>query len=126
MQNSYKKIEASSLDFVTIFYNNLFEISPNCKDLFSANIESQKRKFNTTLVLVINSLSNFELLENTVFELGCRHARYGIELSHFQDVEEALILTLTSVEGITVEELELWKKVLAELSIIMIEGFRAG
>ena len=95
VKSSWSHVAAIDPDIVgTLFYNRLFEIAPEIKDLFHRPIPEQSRKLLTILDHVIEKLDALdEILENIV-KLSQRHDGYGVKPEHFAEVGEALLWTL--------------------------------
>jgi Globin len=62
VQASFAKIRLSSDQVAAIFYGRLFEIAPELKKLFPADMTSQRRKLMSALTLVVNILPDMESL----------------------------------------------------------------
>lgn len=93
-----------------IFYENLFALAPELRSLFPTEMSGQSRKFSATMVMAINSLSDWEALRPIVEALARRHLSYGVELEHYEVLQRALIATLEELSA-TQAEIEVWRKV---------------
>lgn len=116
-----------------LFYRRLFELRPDLRDLFPADMEAQKRKLLAMLVFVVKSLDwPVEEWEKdidpeddlflVILALGRRHRKlYRVEDEHYGPVGEALVWTLEQglgqvFEGITREA---WIQVYGMLATTM-------
>lgn len=92
------------------FYETLFRLSPDLRTLFPDEMSEQSRKFAATLVVTINSLSDWEAFRPVIEALARRHVSYGVQAEHYELVKRALAATLKSVSA-TPEEMSIWMKV---------------
>lgn len=77
-----------------VFYEALFDIAPDTRELFLADMSSQAMKLMSTIGLVVSQLQNSEALEPVVKDLALRHLAYGVEEQHYGQVREALFRML--------------------------------
>ncbi|WP_217434954.1 globin domain-containing protein [Marinifaba aquimaris] len=77
-----------------MFYNRLFEIDPSTRQLFSSDIDEQGKKLMTVLTTVVRGLKRIDQLQQTVWQLGRRHAVYKVTDKHHSSVAQALLWTL--------------------------------
>jgi hemoglobin-like flavoprotein len=82
-----------------IFYDRLFEIAPNLRPMFPADMRDQKRKLFVMIATAVQGLNNLAKLVPQVKALGARHAAYGVKSSHYDIVGDALIWTLAEGLG---------------------------
>ncbi len=108
-----------------LFYNHLFEISPEVKPLFgNAQMPEQSRKLITMLAYVIGKLDKLDSIMEEVAKLAQRHVKYGVTPEQYQPVGTALLWTLEKGLGSNWnEELgEAWTLCYVTLSGAMIEA----
>lgn len=91
---SFRRITQIEEQAGRIFYNRLFLIAPELRPMFKENMTSQEQKFVDTLALIIGQLRYSSMLDATLKSLGERHALYGVEPEHYEQVAEALIWTV--------------------------------
>ena len=87
----------ATIDPVTvggIFYNRLFEIAPQLKDMFRNPMPEQSKKLLAMISYVIRKLDKLEDILDEVAKLAQRHVSYGVKPGHYTTVGEALIWTL--------------------------------
>lgn len=102
---SYMQLSSDLQRAGDVFYEALFEIAPDTRDLFLADMSSQAMKLMSTIGLVVSQLQNSEELEPVVKDLALRHLAYGVEEQHYLQVREALLRMLAVVlDGSQVDE----------------------
>lgn len=94
VRESFRKVVPIAGQAAEMFYARLFEIAPETRPLFKADLTGQYDKLIQMLVWVVANLHQIERIRQTVEELGRRHSRYDIEPRHYDQVGEALIWTL--------------------------------
>ncbi len=78
-----------------LFYDRLFEIDPDLRDLFrETDMAAQRDKLVATLAHVVQNLDYLEILVPTIEDLGRRHVGYGVTGAHYDTVGAALLWTL--------------------------------
>ena len=77
-----------------LFYNRLFELSPEVRLLFHTPIPQQSKKLLGTLAFVISKLDKLDDILGEVVKLSQRHAGYGVKEEHYAVVGDALLWTL--------------------------------
>ncbi len=78
VRESFAKVRPIADDAAALFYGRLFQIAPEVRPLFPADLTEQGRKLMTTLAVVVNSLDDLPALLPVVQRLGARHAGYGV------------------------------------------------
>ena len=94
VQGSFKKVAPIADTAADIFYDRLFEIAPQVRSLFPAEMKDQKKKLMTMLGTAVTNLHQVDKIVPAVQELGVRHIGYGVKDEHYDIVGEALIYTL--------------------------------
>ena len=112
---------------MVIFYDKLFEINPSLQALFPVNKEKmgrQRNKLRDMLAAAVAGLSNIPKLVPILQSLGKRHATYGVESAHYNDVGAALLATLEIGLGdeFTPEVKQAWTEVYGVMAKTMIEA----
>ena len=77
-----------------LFYNRLFEIAPQLRPMFPADLKAQKTKLMAMIAAAVGGLHDLKTLVPHVKALGARHAGYGVTVAHYAIVGEALMWTL--------------------------------
>ena len=107
-----------------IFYKRLLELDPRARQLFWGNMQHQGKALFLMLELIVKSLDIQDKIVPIIFDLGKRHAMYGVRERDFKPFEQALIDTLSSTIGddFTHDEREAWSAAFAFLADIMREA----
>ena len=67
--------------------------------MFKGNMAEQHRNLVHMITAAVQGLDNLEKMTPVVRELGRRHAGYGVQKQHYQDVGVALLWTLEHFLG---------------------------
>jgi hemoglobin-like flavoprotein len=87
------------LRFSQKFYARLFEIAPELRALFPADLSAQMRKLMDMLASLVEKLDRPHELALTLEALGAQHRDYGVRPEHFAPVGRALLETLDGELG---------------------------
>ena len=122
VQESFARVAPISEQAAVLFYHRLFEIAPQVKGMFPTDMSEQRRKLMATLAIVVNGLSNLEMILPAASALATRHVAYGAKAEHYPVVGEALLWTLEKGLGAgwTPDVAEAWTAAYATLSGFMI------
>ena len=66
-----------------LFYNRLFELAPESKDLFGVTVATQSDKLGIMLSYIINKLDKLDDIIDEVGKLARAHASYGVTPQHY-------------------------------------------
>ena len=94
VQASFQKVAPIADTAADIFYDRLFEIGPELRPLFPAEMRDQKSKLMKTLGVAIANLHQVGTILPVVQELGAKHVSYGVKDEHYDKVGSALLYTL--------------------------------
>lgn len=94
VQDSFTKVAPIADTAADIFYNRLFEIAPEVRPLFAADMSRQKEVLMQTLGTAVQNLHQVETILPVVKDLGVRHVGYGVKDEHYDTVGAALLYTL--------------------------------
>jgi hemoglobin-like flavoprotein len=111
VQVNFADVAIAGDEAAELFYNRLFEIAPDTKNLFkSTDMKMQGQKLLQTLAVVIVGLDNLEAITDSVQALAKRHVAYGVKAEDYQAVGQALIWMLGEVlkEDFTDEAKDAW------------------
>ncbi|NUM44726.1 MAG: hemin receptor [Anaerolineales bacterium] len=124
LQQSFAQVEPIADTAASLFYGRLFELDPNLRPLFKADLKTQGEKLMSALKLVVIGLDNPERIIPAVQSLGQRHAGYGVRPEHYATVGAALLWTLEKGLGAayTPEVESAWENAFALLSGLMQEA----
>jgi len=122
VQQSFAKVAPISEQAAVLFYDRLFEIAPSVRAMFPNDMTEQRRKLMATLAIVVNGLSNLEMILPAASSLATRHVAYGAKAEHYPVVGEALLWTLEKGLGAdwTPELAKAWMAAYTTLSEFMI------
>ena len=113
-------------ELALLFYDNLFDMAPHLRRLFQSNLQEQRDKIVAMLDHAVNSLTRFDTIKDDVYQLGVRHAEYGIDEDHFEVAATALLKTFRDVlgKGFTESMADAWAEAYWILAAVMKRGMR--
>jgi hemoglobin-like flavoprotein len=122
VQESFAKVAPISGQAAVLFYDRLFEIAPDVRAMFPANMTEQRKKLMATLAVVVGGLSKLDTVLPAASALAKKHVAYGVQASHYPIVGAALLWTLEQGlgEGWTPELASAWVEAYGTLSSFMI------
>jgi nitric oxide dioxygenase len=122
VQTSFSRVAPISEQAAMLFYGRLFEIAPQVKSMFPADMTEQRLKLMATLAAVVNGLGNLDQILPAASALAKRHLSYGVKAAHYPAVGAALLWTLEKGLGAawTPEVAEAWTEAYGTLSGYMI------
>jgi hemoglobin-like flavoprotein len=121
VQDSFAKVAPIASQAGDMFYARLFEIAPEVRPMFPADITTQRDKLMQMLSTAVSNLHQVEIIIPAVKELGKRHVGYGVQDAHYDVVGEALIWTLDKGlgEAFTPDVKEAWVETYGTLASVM-------
>jgi hemoglobin-like flavoprotein len=122
VQASFSKVTPIADQAAVMFYDRLFEIAPQVKALFPADMAEQRRKLMSTLAIVVSGLSDLPSILPAASSLATRHVAYGARPEHYPVVGSALLWTLEQGLGKewTPDVADAWTAAYGTLSSFMI------
>lgn len=81
------------------FYERLFEIAPELRPMFPADMSEQGMKFMSTLGVILDHLEQPLGLDAYLDNLAKGHRAYGVKPEHFAPMGQALIDTMREALG---------------------------
>jgi hemoglobin-like flavoprotein len=122
VQQSFAKVVPISDQAAVLFYDRLFEVAPQVKSLFPADMSVQRGKLMATLSAVVKGLHDLPSILPAASALAKRHVSYGAKPEHYPVVGAALLWTLEKglADGWTAEVADAWKAAYGTLSGFMI------
>jgi hemoglobin-like flavoprotein len=122
VQLSFSKVAPISEQAAMLFYDRLFEIAPQVKSMFPADMTEQRKKLMAMLAAVVNGLNNLESILPAASALATRHVSYGAKAEHYPVVGAALLWKLEKGlgGGWTPEVADAWTTAYGTLSGYMI------
>ena len=123
VQQSFARVSPIADQAAVLFYDRLFEIAPQVRTMFPADMTEQRRKLMATLAIVVNGLSDLPSILPAASALATRHVAYGARPEHYPVVGGALLWTLEQGlgDGWTREVADAWTAAYGMLSGFMIE-----
>jgi hemoglobin-like flavoprotein len=94
VQASFQKVVPIAATAADLFYDRLFEIAPQTRNLFPADLAEQKKKLMAMLATAITNLHKLDTIVPAVKALGERHKGYGVTADQYAPVGAALLWTL--------------------------------
>jgi nitric oxide dioxygenase len=94
VQQSFSKVVPIADQAAILFYDRLFEIAPQVKAMFPADITEQRKKLIAMLAAVVNGLGDLPSILPAASALAKRHVAYGAKAAHYPVVGAALLWTL--------------------------------
>ena len=82
VQQSFAKIVAIDDRAAIMFYNRLFQVAPQFKAMFPADMAEQRQKLMATLSAGVYALSNLESVLPAASALPKRYVAYGTKPEH--------------------------------------------
>jgi hemoglobin-like flavoprotein len=125
LETSFDLIAPHGEQLMDEFYARLFDTAPAVVPLFAAtDLERQKAKLLSTLVLVRNSLRDLDAIVPNLRKLGARHVTYGAQPEHYSVVGETLIGAMAEIAGSAwlAEHESAWRDAFAVVAAAMLDG----
>jgi len=124
-QTSFEAVARQREAAAELFYRLLFEIDSNARGLFSAtDMTAQGDMLMSVLAAAVKGLDRIEDLVPVLQDLGRRHASYGVELRHYDSVEQALLEMVRQMLGdaFSLDIRLAWSRTYNRLAKVMIEA----
>lgn len=99
IRKTFHLVERQSHVAALVFYQQLFELNPALRPLFTTDIEVQAGKLMEMLATALSLLEKPDALVATLEKLGAAHVGYGVKPEHYDTVGTALLTMLASVLG---------------------------
>jgi nitric oxide dioxygenase len=136
VRDSFSKIEPIASQVGQAFYDKLFETAPETRKLFKGDMSFQHAKFmsvvnelvglhlRSLISLPVTLLNSSEAAMPTIYDLGKRHADFGVTPAHFGLMRSALLETLAELLGdeFTPRMREAWEAAFDVMAGVMRKG----
>ena len=100
LESSFQLVAERQPQFITHFYDLLFERYPQAKALFGRNSrDTQEKMLTDALASALDHIEDVPWLETNLTELGRKHQLYAVTPDMFDWVGECLLTTLQEVAG---------------------------
>jgi hemoglobin-like flavoprotein len=128
VQATFDRLWPTAHDTAERFYALLFADVPQLRALFHGDLAEQRRKFMSTLAVLVGSLDDKEKLFSVARTLARQHVHYGVEAAHYPALGAALIGAIKSRLGSewNEETAAAWSRVYQSLARHMIEEAYGG
>jgi hemoglobin-like flavoprotein len=122
VQQSFSRVAPISDQAAVLFYDRLFDIAPQVRSMFPADMTEQRKKLMTMLAAVVGGLNNLPSILPAASALAKRHVAYGAKAEHYPVVGAALLWTLEKGlgDGWTADVAAAWSAAYGTLSGFMI------
>ena len=122
VQQSFSRVAPISDQAAVLFYDRLFEVAPQVRSMFPADMAEQRRKLMMTLAAVVSGLGDLASILPAASALAKRHVAYGAKAEHYPVVGAALLWALEKGlgDGWTSAVADAWTTADGTLSGIMI------
>ncbi|NOQ64310.1 MAG: hypothetical protein GQ582_07345 [Methyloprofundus sp.] len=107
-----------------IFFRELFHLDISLERVFPGNVIVLNRKF-SNMLSTLKNVQHLEKIAASVEKMGERHIlQYGAQLSHFETMQQALMLALKDYHGdlLTAELEQAWNSAFADVAEIMAQA----
>lgn len=124
VRSSFAQVAPVADQAAALFYDRVFERAPEAATLFHGDMAQQGRRLMAMVARTVAALDDLPALEQTLADLGRRHAGYGVQPAHYAVVNGALLDTLASAlgEGFTPSHRQAWADLLAHLGQRMLQA----
>lgn len=94
VKKSFEKAAGLGEKVAEIFYDELFNIDPGLRTMFTGNMKEQGKKLLGALAMVVNNLEKTDIVVPVAEKLAVKHLDYGVTSQHYTLVGNALLRTL--------------------------------
>lgn len=94
---SAERLSEANIAATTTFYEELFTVAPEMRQLFPGDMFAQSRKLWDSIVVVVESAYDLSRIEAEFRALGARHADYGVRPEYYPTVTRVLIDTVAAL-----------------------------
>ena len=110
VKTTFARLSAQSAELGAQFYQRLFQLDPRLQVLFPGNMPNQGFALFSMIGLIVRTLDYQNQVVPIIYELGKRHAAYGVLESDYATFRNALLDTLEAAlgEDFTREVNEAW------------------
>ncbi|MGY4568050.1 MULTISPECIES: globin domain-containing protein [Bradyrhizobium] len=111
-------------DIADLCYSRFVELDPDAKDMFAGDIERRRMKVLDMITALVASLDERPIFQSLITLSGHKHARLGVQLSHYVAMGEALMWSLERKLGasFTQELQEAWRTLYATAQTEMLRS----
>ncbi len=99
VRTSFDAIWPIHRKFADVFYNRFFELAPDARRLFPADLERQQLKLMDMIAAIVGALEQREVFQSLISHTGRQHAQFGARSSDFVAFGSALMWSLEQQFG---------------------------
>ncbi len=123
VKESFDKIKPNLSKVSRVFYDRLFELNPELRELFKSDMRVQRKKFVKILTLIVENLHDAKIVGAKIKELAWKHVEYSVKPEDYTTFGEALIFAISAALGddSTKATKEAWKNSYQTLMEIMLK-----
>jgi len=99
IRDSFHRLKPDVETASGLFYERLFEIAPELREMFRSDMAGQGMRFMSTLGVIVQHLDDPKALRPYLERLAQGHAAYGVKPEHFHPMGQALIRTMRETMG---------------------------
>lgn len=99
IRDSFSDLQPNMENASGLFYQRLFEIAPELRELFNDDMAGQGMRFMSTLGVIVGHFDDPEALRPYLERLAQGHAAYGVKPEYFHPMGQALIRTMRETLG---------------------------
>jgi len=128
VKDSFAKVAPIADTAADIFYDRLFETTPEVRSLFPTDMSDQKSKLMKALTVAVNGLDKLDTIVPVLKGMGEKHVGYGVKNEHYDSVGASLLFTLEKGLGDdwNPELADAWTETYTIVSATMKEGAAAA
>lgn len=121
---SAERLSEVNIAATSTFYEELFAVAPEVRDLFPQDMFAQSRKLWDSIVVVVESAYDLSHIEAELRDLGARHAGYGVKPAYYAIVTRVLIETVAKLmhKQWTPQHQAAWEDALKVVTTLMMQG----
>jgi hemoglobin-like flavoprotein len=99
VRTTFAKLAVMPEVSAALFYERLFASNPTFRPLFKNDMRVQGVKLMAMLAMVVYNLPEPGLVSPAIRDLAGRHVQYGVKLTDYDALREALLWTLEQALG---------------------------
>lgn len=106
------------------FYDTLFELAPELKSHFPADLKVQREKLSYAIGFIVSNLDRIDQIRDTIEDIGRAHNGMGLKPEAYQHFINALVFTIKNELGEDYKEEigQAWNRTLSYVISIMVNA----
>jgi hemoglobin-like flavoprotein len=124
VERTVRAIEADPDGFALRFYDELFSLAPDTRELFPDDMAEQRGKLVEEILFLAGAARDLTGFTDRARALGARHRHYGVRAHDYPMFEEALVRSLSALlaDRWSAEVEEAWRRLHRLVAETMLEG----